>query len=194
MRKILLVVVFLFLLTIIHGQALVDSLPRAYLKSNIGFLVGTVESEMKAPFSFMSDYNFRATKMLHLGMGAGIEFYQTTYIPFFLTASVKPFSRNVIFSCAGGYTLPLNNRVTFNDGYDYKFSAGYFFNPEISYVFHKTGNRQSFVVGIGYRYQRTDAKRLERDDSVYRLYYPYYDYTLITVFNRFSFRLGYLFF
>jgi len=193
MKRSFLTAVCIFLQTVVNGQTPSDSLPAVYLKSNIGFLVGTVESEMKAPFSFMSDFNVSVSRTLQLGMGSGIEFFQTTYIPVYLIASAKPFSRNVVFSCSGGYSFPLNSRATFNDGYDYRFSGGYFFNPEISYIFRKAGSHQAFIVGIGYRYQRTDAKRLERNINEY-IYYPYYDYTLITVLNRFSIRLGYLFF
>lgn len=193
MKNAIITAVLLSLLNVINGQTPEDTLPSLYLKSNIGFLIGNVESEMKAPFSFMSDFNVRASKVFHAGMGCGLEFFQTTYIPVYLVISAKPFARHIVFSCAGGYTFPLNSRVTFKDGYDYRFSTGYFVNPEITYIFREPGNRHAFVIGVGYRYQRTDAKRIEPNNN-YMPFYPYYDYTLITVLNRFSIRLGYMFF
>ncbi|MEJ5264267.1 MAG: hypothetical protein WHT29_03030 [Bacteroidales bacterium] len=193
MKNLFIFSLLLLLLKTVNGQTSTDSLSPIFLKSNIGFLIGNVESEMKAPFSFMSDFNIKVSKNVHVGMGTGIEFFQTTYVPVYLATYLKPFARNVVFSVAGGYTFPLNRRVTFNDGYDYKFYEGYFVNPEISYIFHSTANQHAFMIGIGYRYQRTSAKRLERENIDWN-YYPYYDYMLITVLNRFSLRIGYLFF
>ncbi|MGC8825009.1 MAG: hypothetical protein ACP5PZ_10530 [Bacteroidales bacterium] len=193
MKNAIITFVLFCLLKAINGQTPEDTLPSLYLKSHIGFLIGTVESEMKAPFSFMSDINVRASKVLHAGMGSGLEFFQTTYIPIYLVISAKPFTRHIVFFCSGGYTFPLNKRVNFKDGYNYQFSAGYFVNPELTYIFCKPVNRHAFLVGIGYRYQRTDAKRLEPTNN-YWPYNPSYDYTLITVLNRFSLRVGYIFF
>lgn len=193
MKNAIIVVVLLSVAKAIIGQTPEDTLPSSYVKSNIGFLIGTVESEMKAPFSFQTDFNMSVSKAIHAGMGCGLEFFQTTYIPVYLVISAKPFSRNIVFSCSGGFTFPLNSRVHFKDGYDYRYYAGYFVNPELTYIFRKPGNRHGFLVGVGYRYQHTDAKRIEPNNN-YWPYYPSYDYTLITVLNRFSLRLGYIFF
>ncbi|MCX7986623.1 MAG: hypothetical protein N2662_06770 [Bacteroidales bacterium] len=175
----------------ISAQSLNDSVRSIFVKSDIGFLVGTVNSEMKAPFSFMTSLNYKAGKKIYIGAGTGLEFFQNTYVPVYLVITTKPFSRSILFSISGGYTIPLSREATFNDGYNYKFFEGYFINPEISYFFSKKDNLHAFVIAIGYRYQRTDAKRLE---SELHYYYPYHDYSLITVLNRFSIRFGYLFY
>jgi hypothetical protein len=168
-----------------------DSLRKSYLFCDAGFLIGTVTNDMKAPFSFLTTYNFQLVKSLYFGIGTGLEFFQMTYIPLIADIRISPANTNVSFYFQGGLTFPMNEKGDLQD-VEYKFKRGFLINPGISYTFSGQ-NSNEFVISIGYRYQVTDAERVEQTEPQY--YYPYYsdDYSIITRLNRFSLRFGYRF-
>jgi hypothetical protein len=167
-----------------------DSLKQNYLQSDIGFMIGTVANEMKAPLSFLTSYNFQLTNSLFWETGTGLEFYQMTYIPVITGLRIAPLYSNFSIYFQGGLTFPINEKGTINQ-VEYKFKYGYLINPGISYTFRNT-EKAEFVISLGYRFQKTDAERVTPDASSY--YDPYNrEYSIITKLNRFSLRLGYKF-
>jgi hypothetical protein len=165
-----------------------DTLKRRYLQCDLGFLVGTVANDMKAPLSFLATYNFQVYNSLYFGLGTGLEFFQMTYIPLVADFRIAPKNRNVSFFIQGGFTFPMNGKGDI-DEVEYKFKRGFLINPGIAYTF-AAKNSTAFTISIGYRYQETDAERAQNTD------YPYYysnDYSLITKLNRFVIRVGYTF-
>lgn len=165
-----------------------DTLKSRFFVADVGFLVGTVQNDVKAPLSFQSLYGFNLTGSLYAGIGTGLEFYQMTYIPLILDMRLKPFRTGISLFIQGGPVFPLSDNGKI-DQIEYEFKRGYFFNPGISYTFKKS-EEAAFTVGIGYRYQYSNSKRIDKN---YYYYYDDIDYQIINKLNRFVIRFGYTF-
>ena len=163
-----------------------DSLKTINVLCDLGFLVGSIENEMKAPLSFMARINYRISKQFYFGLGSGLEFFQMTYVPVYAELRFKPESSRVSIFFQGGETFPFNSKGNINSA-EYKYKRGYFINPGISYTFDYKSDA-AFIISIGYRYQKTDASLITSPQ-----YYYSNDYSVITRLNRFSIRLGYIF-
>jgi hypothetical protein len=154
-----------------------------FLLVDIGFLVGTVENQTKAPLSFIAVLDLPVTNKLFMGLGAGLEFYHQTYIPIVADIRYKPANKGLAYYLQSGITLPINRNGSDNNA-KYYYYNGFFINPGFSYTFVQK-NETAFTLSIGYRYQITTRKQLER----------YYNdnYTLSDELNRFVIRFGYTF-
>jgi|GEM_PF-2464477 len=160
-----------------------DSLKNRFLQTDIGFLVGTTENEMKAPLSFLTSLNVPLFNKIYGGIATGFEFYQMTYIPVIIDIRYKPFLRGFALYFQSGYTMPINKKGTISD-YKYEFEPGFLINPGVSYTF-MANHGTAFTISVGYRYQKTIAKQLDR----------YYndDYQRIDILSRMNLRFGYSF-
>ena len=163
--------------------------PPTFVQSNIGFLVGNVDNEVKAPMSFLISGHRKFCKSTFFGFGTGLEFSQSTYIPFIFEIRYCAYKQGLSYFLKIGYTTPLEEKIKIN-GQSYTQSPGNLINPGIAYTF-ASNEKTAFTVSIGYRYQKTDAK-LDTDQPNY--YYSYQNnYSLITQLNRFEIRFGYTF-
>lgn len=160
-----------------------DTLVKHFLQTDIGFLVGTTENEMKAPLSFLASWNIPLFYKIYGGIATGFEFYQMTYIPVLVDIRYKPYFRGLAIYVQSGYTMPINKKGTILD-YKYEFEPGFLINPGVSYTF-MANHGTAFTISLGYRYQKTFARQLDR----------YYndDYQRIDILNRMDLRFGYSF-
>ena len=154
-----------------------------FLLVDIGFLIGTVDNQTKAPLSFNAVLDLPVTDQIFMGLGSGIEFYHQTYIPFIADIRYKPANRGLAIYIQSGITIPIDRNGTDNN-LKYYYNNGFLINPGFTYTFIQK-NETAFTISIGYRYQKTTRKQLER----------YYndDYTLSDELNRFVLRFGYTF-
>jgi hypothetical protein len=151
-----------------------DSVRNRFLIADMGFLVGTTDNEMKAPLSILAVFDLPIYRNLYAGIGSGLEFFEITYIP--VIAEIR-YKRRIIgpsIYLQAGYTMPIKADGAI-DNNNYKFEPGILINPGISYTFGFSQGT-AFTVSLGYRYQKTSAKQLDR----------YYndDYRQINIFNR----------
>ena len=73
--------------------------------TSIGFLVGSSYNAQVAPFSLLMVNGYRAPIGLFAGLGTGVEFYSTTYMPFFLDLRYDILGTDVVpyVLAKGGY-------------------------------------------------------------------------------------------
>jgi hypothetical protein len=165
------------------GLIKLDSTRNKYLIADMGFLVGTTNNDMKAPLSILAVYDVPIYNKVYAGIGTGLEFFEMTYIPVIAELRFKRRTIGPSIYFQAGYTMPIKKEGTV-DNSKYSFEPGILINPGISYTFGFSQGT-AFTISIGYRYQKTSAKQLER----------YYndDYLRIDKLNRMNLRFGYSF-
>jgi len=151
--------------------------------TSIGFLAGSSNNEQVAPFSLLTVNGYRTPSGLFAGIGTGIEFLSTNYMPFFLDLRYDLFGEDVVpyVVAKGGYSVPLKAEDTSYET-DYKYSGGPLFGVGVGLKI-KTRRQFAWDVSVLYRYQETSYK------EIYGWNNQEYEYT--DVFNRIEIRLGF---
>lgn len=151
--------------------------------TSIGFLVGSANSEQVAPFSLLMVNGYRTSSGLFAGIGTGIEFLSTNYMPFFLDLRYDLFGEDVVpyLVAKGGYSVPLKAEDTSYD-IDYTYSGGPMLGVGVGLKI-KTRHQFAWDISLFYRYQETSYKEKYNWNS------QEYEYT--DVFNRIEIRLGF---
>ena len=151
--------------------------------TSIGFLVGSSYNAQVAPFSLLMVNGYRAPIGLFAGFGTGIEFFSTSYMPFFLDLRYDLIGTDVVpyIIAKGGYGVPLaSDRTEYNTSYEY--SGGPLYGAGIGLKI-RTRNHFAWDIELMYRYQETSYKEIYDGDN------QEYDYT--DIFNRIEIRLGF---
>jgi len=151
--------------------------------TSIGFLVGSSNNSQVAPFSLLTVNGYRTTGGFFAGIGTGIEFFSTSYMPFYLDLRYDLFSNDVVpyVVAKGGYGVPLSSgQSDYNTTYDY--FGGALFGAGVGLKI-RTRSHFAWDIELLYRYQETSYK------EIYDWNNQEYEYT--DVFNRIEIRLGF---
>lgn len=151
--------------------------------TSIGFLAGSSNNMQVAPFSLLMVNGWRNSLGLFTGVGMGIEFLSTNYMPVFLDLRYDFLGQDVVpyIMAKGGYSMPLSSDRTEYD-IDYTYSGG----PLVGIgVGLKIKSRAHFAwdIGLLYRYQQTSY--MEKYD------WNQQEYSYTDVYNRIEIRLGF---
>lgn len=151
--------------------------------TSMGFMVGSSSNEQRAPLSLLMVNGYRTPKGLFAGVGTGIEFFSTNYLPLFLDLRGDLLGTDVVpyVMIRGGYGMPLSaDRTEYNTTYDY--SGGFLFGAGIGLKI-RTRDHFAWDVELLYRYQETSYT--EKYD------YNNQEYEYSDIFNRIEIRLGF---
>ncbi|MDF1574386.1 MAG: hypothetical protein P1P86_04245 [Bacteroidales bacterium] len=151
--------------------------------TSIGFLAGSSHNSQAAPFSLLMVNGYLAPNGLFAGIGTGVEFLSTTYVPLYFDARYElPGTELVPYLMAkGGYALPLSSG---RSEYDivYEYSGGPLLGVGLGLKI-RTRTHFAWDMELLYRYQETSYK------EIYDWNNQEYDYT--DIFNRIEIRLGF---
>jgi hypothetical protein len=151
--------------------------------TSIGFLVGSSYNSQVAPFSLLMVNGYRSPLGLFAGLGTGIEFFTSSYMPFFLDLRYDLIGTDVVpyVLAKGGWGVPLSSD---REEYDitYEYSGGPLFGAGIGLKI-RTRNHFAWDIELLYRYQETSYK------EIYDWNNQELDYT--DIFNRIEIRLGF---
>jgi hypothetical protein len=169
-----------------------------FFDTSMGVLLGNSGNSQKAPFSFMTSFNYKVIDKLYVGAGLGAEFLDETYMPAFAQFQYK--FRNTQFTpflnLQVGYQVPLEkeSRQNFNNYYvDYSSSywpgyqtnqrleteGGILINPSLGFQ-RFTSDNFGWFFAFGYRYHQLNYS----GDNGYKLE---------TNFSRLSLKIGFIF-
>ena len=126
---------------------------------SLGILLGARENEKTAPFSLMSEHNFRINKYVAVGGIFGYELLEESVIP--LGVNVKGFlpdkAKNIFLGTSGGYSFSLENPN--NELYE-KTTGGTFFTVEAGAAIPVSENNSIFIA-VGYRHNKLNYTRTD---------------------------------
>ena len=151
--------------------------------TSLGFLAGSSSNSQVAPFSLVMVNGYRSEQGLFAGLGLGVEFLSTNYMPFFLDVRYELLGTDVVpyLVAKAGYSVPLtSDRSEYDIEYDY--SGGPLFGAGVGLKI-KTRNHFAWDMALLYRYQETSYK------EVYDWNNQTYNYT--DIYNRIEIRLGF---
>lgn len=151
--------------------------------TSMGFLVGSSYNAQVAPFSLLLVNGYRLPSGLFAGIGTGIEFFSTSYMPFFIDLRYDLVGTDVVpyVVTKGGWGVPLSSdRSDYNVSYDY--SGGPLFGAGVGLKI-RTRKHFAWDIELLYRYQETSYT------EIYEYNNQEYDYT--DIFNRIEIRLGF---
>lgn len=151
--------------------------------TSMGFLAGSAHNSQVAPFSLLMVNGYRSSDGFFAGVGMGIEFFSTSYMPLFLDLRYDLFGTDVVpyVMAKGGYGLPLSSdRTEYETSYEY--SGGPLLGVGIGLKI-RTRNHFAWDIELLYRYQETSYKELYEWNNQEN------EYT--DIFNRIEIRLGF---
>lgn len=151
--------------------------------TSLGFLIGSSSNTQVAPFSLLMVNGWRSEKGFFAGVGLGVEFLSTNYMPFFLDLRYDLFGDDVVpyVVVKGGYSVPLSSSYSEYD-IEYAYSGGPLFGAGVGLKI-KTRSHFAWDIALMYRYQETSY------EEVYDWNSQSYNYT--DVYNRIELRLGF---
>jgi hypothetical protein len=151
--------------------------------TSLGFLVGASSNMQTAPFSLVMVNGWRSSMGLFAGMGVGIEFLNTTYVPLFADLRYDLGRGDVVpfLLARGGYALPTNKGYSEYD-IDYAYASG----PTVAAgagLKIRTRTHFAWDIELMYRYLQTSySETYGWNDQVYRYTDKY---------NRIEIRIGF---
>ncbi len=151
--------------------------------TSMGFLVGSSHNAQVAPFSLLMVNGYRTSIGLFGGIGTGIEFFSTSYLPLFIDLRYDLLEKDVVpyVVAKGGYGFPISGDYSdYNASFEY--SGGALFGGGIGLKI-RTRTHFAWDIELLYRYQKTSYK------EIYDWNDQEYDYT--DIFNRIEIRLGF---
>ena len=127
--------------------------------TSLGILLGSRENEKIAPFSLVSEHNYRINKYVAVGGVFGYELLEESVIPLGVNAKGFLFdkARNIFLGASGGYSFSLENPN--NELYE-KTSGGTFFTIEAGATIPVSEDNSIFIA-IGYRYNKLNYTRTD---------------------------------
>jgi len=150
--------------------------------TSIGFLAGSAHNAQVAPFSLLTVNGYRTSSGIFAGVGAGVEFFSSNYMPFFLDLRYDLLGDDVVpyLVTKGGYSIPLSAE---DSSYDisYNYEGGPLFALGVGLKV-KTRNHLAWDLSLMYRYQETSYT------ESYGWNNQEYEYT--DIFSRIEIRLG----
>jgi hypothetical protein len=150
--------------------------------TSIGFLAGSAHNAQVAPFSLLTVNGYRTESGIFAGVGTGVEFFSSNYMPFFLDLRYDLMGEDVVpyLLAKGGYSVPLSSDDS-SSGLQYDYSGGPLFAVGVGLKV-KTRKHFAWDVSLMYRYQETSY------DETYTWNNQTYEYT--DIFSRIEIRLG----
>jgi len=151
--------------------------------TSVGFLAGSSKNSQVAPFSLLSVNGYRTSSGFFAGIGTGVEFFSTSYMPFYLDLRYDLLGNDVVpyVVAKGGYGVPLSSgQSEYDISYDY--SGGALFGAGVGLKI-RTRSHFAWDIELLYRYQETSYK------EIYDWNNQEYEYT--DIFNRIEIRLGF---
>jgi hypothetical protein len=151
--------------------------------TSIGFLAGSSHNAQVAPFSLLMVNGYRTAVGLFAGFGTGVEFFSSTYMPFFLDLRYDLMGSDVVpyVLAKGGWGMPLSADHSEYD-ISYEYAGGPLFGTGIGLKI-RTRSHFAWDIELMYRYQETSYT------ETYDWNNQEYDYT--DIFNRIEIRLGF---
>jgi len=151
--------------------------------TSMGFLAGSSSNTQVAPFSLVMVSGWRSELGFFAGVGLGVEFLSSNYMPFFLDLRYDLFGTDVVpyVVAKGGYSVPLSSDHT-EYGAEFEYTGGPLFGAGVGLKI-KTRSHFAWDIALMYRYQETSYKEVYDWDN------QTYDYT--DVYNRIEIRLGF---
>lgn len=167
-----------------------------FFDASMGALIGSSNNAQEAPFSFMSSMNVRMLGNVYLGVGAGAEFLQETYMPAFgqLQIRFRDSRFTPFINLQAGYQVPLEDARGYQPNYyssssfiwpypqptqELEAEGGYLINPSLGFQ-RFTSNNFGWFFSFGYRYHELNYK----GNNGYRLE---------TNLSRLSLKIGFIF-
>lgn len=151
--------------------------------TSIGFLAGSPQNAQVAPLSLQMVNGWRNSLGIFTGLGIGVEFLNTNYLPLFFDLRYDLFGTDVVpyLLARGGYGLPLSSD---REEYDitYSYTGGPLMAAGVGLKI-KSRNHFAWDVGIMYRYQKTAYR------EIYEWNNQEYNYS--DVYNRIEIRIGF---
>ena len=151
--------------------------------TSLGFLAGSSGNNQTAPFSLQMVNGWRNSMGITTGVGLGIEFLTTNYLPLFLDLRYDLMGKDVVpyLVGRGGYALPLaSDHQEYDISYTYGGGALAAFGVGLKI---KSRDHFAWDITLMYRYQKTSYS------ETYDWNNQKYDYT--DVYNRLEIRLGF---
>lgn len=151
--------------------------------TSIGFLVGSSYNSQMAPFSLLMVNGYLLPFGLFAGAGTGIEFFSTSYMPFFLDLRYDIIGSDVVpyVMAKGGWGVPLSSDQPDYD-LSHEYSGGPLFGAGVGL---KIRTRKHFAWDIELLYRHQETSYTES----YEWNNQEYDYS--DVLNRIEIRLGF---
>lgn len=149
-----------------------------------GWVVGSGDNENKSPLSIHIQGFYHFFPFTAIGVGAGLEFFNTTQAPVYLDLR-QYFSQRYYapyLFMQGGYLFPVGPQHVDISGYTSKGKASYMINPGIGFMF-PLSEKSELTVSVSYRYQ--EIKSTIED-------YIKPDYIRREKMNRINFKIGLL--
>lgn len=164
--------------------------------TEIGWLVGNPENEIKYPFTVHTSLNYSIIPQLSAGMGIGVELYKETYLPLYTNFMYKFGNKRMqpFVNIMGGYNIPITNaNMSVYDVVPYS-SSFYPSYPQAEKLEAKGG----FLLNptVGFSYQISDGFSMGLSVG-YRLQHLNYctesAYTVRVGYNRLSMKICFIF-
>ncbi|MEN8158211.1 MAG: hypothetical protein ABFS10_14760 [Bacteroidota bacterium] len=151
--------------------------------TSMGFLAGSSTNQQVAPFSLLMVNGWRNSFGLFTGVGMGIEFLSSTYMPLFLDLRYDLTGGDVVpyIVAKGGYSVPLvADYENYNISYTYSGGPLAAFGVGLKI---RTRNHFAWDVALMYRYQQTSyTEKYEWNDQ---------ENAYTDIYNRIEIRLGF---
>lgn len=147
MKRILLVSIFVFIVTLTYGQT-------EFRRFSYSTTIGTglaMSTPSKKPFSWQVLGYYNITPHWAVGAGTGISIYEKPLLPLFANVKfriIKPVKWAPYIECGAGYSLPLAQ----------KSHGGFYLSPTIG-VEYAAFEKAKLLFGIGYEGQKLDRSK-----------------------------------
>jgi len=169
-----------------------------FFDTSMGVLIGNSGNGQKAPFSFMSSFNYRVIDKLYLGAGLGTEFFDESYMPVFgqFQYRFRDGKFTPFFNLQAGYQIALE------DGKRENYINYYSSSSSIYYPYPQTSGKLNaeggFLINPSFGFQRLTSENFGWFFSFgYRYHQLNYSgvnsYKLESNFSRLSLKIGFIF-
>ncbi len=157
---------------------------------NASLLTGNNQYYTVTSLSLTNVQGYQFKSGLALGIGSGIEWFNTTVIPVFADVSYYPLKKRKTpyVSLQAGYSAPLNPNNGSDLGWDggyygSKYTGGALFSASIG-TRRYFRNGYSMLLGLGYRYQKLEYTNIYDWNGTTRVQ--------TELLNRISFKMGFI--
>lgn len=167
----------------LSGQKTIGFNPGFVNMTSMGFLVGSSHNAQVAPFSLLMVNGYRSSRGVFAGIGTGIEFFSTSYLPLFFDLRYDLIGKDVVpyVMAKGGYGFPLSSDYSEYD-ISYEYSGGALYGAGIGLKI-RTRKHLAWDIELLYRYQKTSYS------EIYDWNNQEYEYE--DIFKRIEIRLGF---
>jgi hypothetical protein len=156
--------------------------------SDIGMLAGKREGNEKYSFSFNMVNGAEYKEKLSIGLGFGIEFMDINIIPVFTDVryTINEGYLQCFAGLQAGFAFPLEESYNTMGWDDYVYQKGLFYNPMLGVKANFNNSKNAFIMTLGFRHMNIIGERW--DD-----WWVETKYEREFIYDRFSFRVGYVF-